>query len=117
MMCILTDKKPTMKLLHCMVAVPRLGNNYFRLMDSLRPFWKELASGLGCPNYLIDSIATWMYDHDHVFCVFVEWLRGDTFQNDQPITWGTLITVLHKVSITDVAQILENHLDEMIESS
>ena len=39
-----------MQQLQCMVAVPRLGNNYFRLMDSLGPFWKELATGLGCPK-------------------------------------------------------------------
>ena len=42
----------------------------------------------------------------------MEWLRG-RFHNGEPITWDTLVTALHNVSITDEAQILENHLDEM----
>ena len=43
--------------------------------------------------------------HDRVFCIFVEWLRG-AFHNGEPITWGTLVTVLHKAGITDEAQII-----------
>ena len=70
MMYILTDKKPTMQQLHYMVAVPRSGNNYFRLMDSLGPFWKELATGLGCPNYKISMIAR-KDDHERVFIIII----------------------------------------------
>ena len=90
-------------------------NKYFRLMDRLGPFWKKLATGLGCPNYMISMIGK-KDDDERVFAVFAEWLRG-AFENGQPITWDTLITVLHKAGITDEAQILESHLDEMIESS
>ena len=102
-----------MQLLQCITTVTGSKTEYFRLMDHLGPFWKKLATGLGCPDYMIRMIGK-KDDDERVYAIFSDWLRG-AFENDQLITWGTLVTVLHKAGVTDVAQTLENHLDKIIE--
>ena len=79
----------------------------FRLMDRLRPHWKEFAIALGFPPH---SIATIEGSNDPLYQLLSEWLRGANLGKDKrPITWKTLIDALHKANIHEEADTLEKH--------
>ena len=79
----------------------------FRLLDRLKPHWKEFAIALRFPPH---SIATVEGSNDPVYQLLSEWLRGANVGKDtRPITWKTLIEALHKAGIHNEADILEKH--------
>ena len=79
----------------------------FRLLDRLKPHWKEFAIALRFPPH---SIATIEGSNDPVCQLLSEWLRGANVREDtRPVTWKTLIEALRKAGIHNEADILEKH--------
>ena len=79
----------------------------FRLMDRLKPHWKQFAIALKFP---LHSIATIQSSNDPVYQVLSEWLRGANLGEDtRPVTWKTLIEALHNANIHEEADTLEKH--------
>ena len=81
----------------------------FRLMDQVRPHWRELAIALKFPQH---EIAIMEHKDNSVYYLLTEWLRGANQEKDpRPVTWETLITALRAANIQEEAKFLEKHLD------
>ena len=79
----------------------------FRLLDRLRPHWKEFAIALRFPSH---SIATIKGSDDPLYQLLSEWLRGANLGEDtRPVTWRTLIEALHMANVHEEAEMLEKH--------
>ena len=84
-----------------------IGEEPFRLMDRLRPHWKEFAIALRFPSH---SIATIQDSNDPLYQLLSEWLRGANLGEDtRRVTWKTLIEALRKANIHEEADTLEKH--------
>ena len=79
----------------------------FRLMDRLRPRWRDLAIALGFPGHSIAAMER-KDQPEAVYYLFDEWLRGANLDEDpRPLTWRTLITALRDANIHEEANTLE----------
>ena len=79
----------------------------FRLMDHLRPHWKEFAIALRFPSH---SIATIQGSNDPLYQLLSEWLReANVGEDTRPVTWKTFIESLHLANIHEEADTLEKH--------
>ena len=84
---------------------------HFRLMDQLKPHWRELAITLKFPQH---EIAIMEKKDNPVYYLFSEWLRGANQENDpRPMTWRTLIVALRHANIQEEATVLEKHFIEI----
>ena len=81
---------------------------HFRLMQQVRPHWKDLAIALKSPQY---EIAIMEKKDDQIYSLMSEWLRGANHEVDpRPVTWRTLIEALRHANIQEEATVLEKHL-------
>ena len=80
---------------------------HFRLMQQVRPHWRELAIALKFPQY---EIAIMEKKDNPVYYLFSEWLRGANQEKDpRPVTWRTLIEALRHAGVQEEATVLEKH--------
>ena len=80
---------------------------HFRLMQQVRPHWRELAIALDFPEY---EIAIMENNDDPVYYLLSKWLRGANRENDpRPVTWRTLIEALRHANVQEEATVLEKH--------
>ena len=78
-----------------------------RLMQQVRPHWRDLAIALKFPQH---EIAIMEKKDDPVYYLLSEWLRGANQVNDpRPVTWGTLIEALQHANVQEEATVLKNH--------
>ena len=81
---------------------------HFRLMQQVRPHWRELAIALKFPQH---EIAIMENKDNPVYYLLSEWLRGANQEKDpRPVTWGTLIEALQHADVQEEATILKKHL-------
>ena len=101
----IANDKPSLSDLQCM---PIVGDKEpFRLLDRLKPYWKDFAVALRFPPH---SIATIEGSNNPVYQLLSEWLQGANVGKDtRPVTWKTLIEALRKAGIHSEADILEKH--------
>ena len=102
------NQKPDIKDLLCMPFTSEDGKTiHFRLMDQVKPHWKELAIAL---NFPLHKIADMQSKDDPVYYILTEWLQGANKENDsRPVTWRTLIEALQDANVQNEANILEQH--------
>ena len=80
---------------------------HFRLMDQLKPHWREVAITMKFPQH---EIAIMEKKDNPVFYLTSEWLRGANQEVDpRPVTWRTLIEALRHANVQEEATILEKH--------
>ena len=85
-------------------------------MDQAKPKWKELATALEFPAHVI-AVVDRKHEDDRVHYLLTEWLEGRNEENDsRPQTWNTLIISLRGAKMLKEAKILDDHLDEMLNS-
>ena len=78
-----------------------------RLMQQVRPHWRELAIALEFPEY---EIAIMEKKDNPVYYLFSEWLREANQEKDpRPVTWRTLIEALRHAGVQEEATVLEKH--------
>ena len=78
-----------------------------RLMQQVRPHWRELAIALKFPQH---EIAIMESKDNPVYYLLSEWLRGANQEKDpRPVTWKTLIEALQHADIQEEATILKKH--------
>ena len=78
-----------------------------RLMQQVRPHWRELAIALKFPQH---EIATMENKDNPVYYLLSEWLRGANQEKDlRPVTWGTLIEALQHADVREEATVLKKH--------
>ena len=78
-----------------------------RLIQQVRPHWRELAIALKFPQY---EIAIMESKDNPVYYLLSEWLRGANQEKDlRPVTWGTLIEALQHADVREEATILKKH--------
>ena len=78
-----------------------------RLMQQVRPHWRDLAIALKFPQH---EIANMEKKDDPVYYLLGEWLRGANQEEDpRPVTWGTLIEALQHANVQKEATVLEKH--------
>ena len=79
-----------------------------RLMQQVRPHWRELAIALKFPEY---EIAIMEKKDNPVYYLFSEWLREANQEKDpRPVTWRTLIEALRHAGVQEEANVLEKHI-------
>lgn len=97
-----------MKELQCMTYTENNKKIRFRLMELLKPLWKELAIAL---NFSSNEIATLNRGDDPVYKLLSEWLRGASRTAEDPRpTWAALIDALEHANIQEEARILKEQL-------
>ena len=78
-----------------------------RLMQQVRPHWRELAIALKFPQH---EIAIMESKDNPVYYLLSEWLRGANQEKDpRPVTWKTLVEALQHADIQEEATILKKH--------
>ena len=84
---------------------------HFRLMDQLKPHWRELAIALKFPQH---EIAIMEKKDNPVYYLLSEWLRGANQEKDsRPVTWRTLIKALQQANVHEEVAILAKHFTEV----
>ena len=80
---------------------------HFRLMNQLKPHWRELAITLKFPQH---EIAIMEKKDNPVYYLLSEWLRGANQEKDpKPVTWRTLIEALQQANVQEEVDILAKH--------
>ena len=79
-----------------------------RVMQQVRPHWRELAIALEFPEY---EIAIMEENDNPVYYLFSEWLRGANQKkaDPRPVTWRTLIEALQHADVQEEATVLKKH--------
>ena len=76
-----------------------------RLMQQVRPHWRELAIALKFPQH---EIAIMESKDNPVYYLLSEWLRGANQTDPRPVTWRTLIEALRHADLQEVT-VLKKH--------
>ena len=81
----------------------------FRLMDQIRPHFRQVAMALNFPD---DNVAAMERSGDDpVYHLLSAWLRGANQEEDpRPATWRTLITALRDARLHDAANNVEKYM-------
>ena len=77
-----------------------------RLMQQVRPHWRELAIALKFPQH---EIAIMESKDNPVYYLLSEWLRGANQADPRPVTWGTLIEALRHADAQEEVTVLKKH--------
>ena len=84
---------------------------HFRLMQQVRPHWRELAIAL---RFSQCDIAIMEEKTNPVYYLLSIWLRGANQENDpRPVTWRTLIEALQHADVQEEATILKKHFSQV----
>ena len=103
------DDKPCLRDLQYMSYAGEDGRGVqIRLMQQVRPHWRELAIALEFPEY---EIAVMEEKDNPVYYLFSEWLRGGAHKekDPRPVTWRTLIGALQHADVQEEATVLKKH--------
>ena len=80
---------------------------HFRLMQQIRPHWRELAVALKFSQH---EIAIMEEKDNPVYYLLCEWLQETNQEKDsKPVTWGTLIEALQYAGVEEEATVLEKY--------
>ena len=83
-----------------------------RVIESVTPNWKSVATALGYNQYRIDAIEQdYRLSRDACLKMFTRWLNGD-HDLAEPRSWGTLIKCLNRAGFVDVATKLKKTLGQ-----
>lgn len=108
-LCSIADAKPCLSELQKMTYNDEAGKSaHIRLMERIRPHFKQVAIALKFCHHDIDTIEK---KDDPVYDLLSKWLEGANQEEDpRPLTWETLITAIRDAGVHEVANILTKYL-------